>query len=330
MKLLFIFTGGTIGSTLHGDVISTDGDKSRKIIEAYRERFGIGFEYDAVEPYTELSENNTGEHIRILTECIKEKLAGDYDGIIVTHGTDTLQYTAAAIGYSIGLDTIPVCIVSANRPIEHKRSNALSNLHGAIKFIESGCGRGAFAVYKNDGERKIKVHRATRLLAGKAFSDEVSSVFDGIYGHFDTKMNFIKNKAYKEQKDTISPFDTRRICKSSDGIVLLTSYPGMTYPSLDGGIKYVVMNSYHSGTVNTTSAAAVSFFNGAAKRGIKVFVTGITDGPEYESATLFSSLGVTELKNISPVAAYIKLWMALSAGEDPMQIMSKSLSGDIA
>ena len=67
MKLLFIFTGGTIGSTMHGDVISPDGTKSRKIIEAYRDKFGIDFEYDTVEPYTELSENNTGRNIRILT-----------------------------------------------------------------------------------------------------------------------------------------------------------------------------------------------------------------------------------------------------------------------
>ena len=330
MKLLFIFTGGTIGSTLHGDVISTDGAKSRKILQAYREKFGIDFEYDTEEPYTELSENNTGNNIRILTECVRENLRKGYDGIIVTHGTDTLQYSSAAIGYSIGLDTVPVCVISANRPIEHKKSNGLYNLHGAIKFIESGCGRGAFTVYKNDGERKIKVHRATRLLAGKAFSDEVSSVFDSIYGYFDGNMNFIKNRAYKEQKDIVPPFDTKNLCESADGIVMLPSYPGMPYPSLDGNTRCVIMNSYHSGTVNTKSDAALTFFRKASAHGVTVFITGITDGPEYESATLFSELGVIELKNISPVSAYIKLWMALSSGREPTDIMSKSLSGDIA
>ena len=63
-----------------------------------------------------------------------------------------------------------------------------------MKFIENGYGKGAFTVYKNDGEKKIKVHRATRLLAGKAFSDEVSSIFDSIYGYFDSKMKFVKNR----------------------------------------------------------------------------------------------------------------------------------------
>ena len=79
MKLLFIFTGGTIGSTLHGDVISTDGDKSRKIIETYREKFGIGFEYDAVEPYTALSENNTGTDL--ITDSTQKELLGNGDKV---------------------------------------------------------------------------------------------------------------------------------------------------------------------------------------------------------------------------------------------------------
>ena len=330
MKLLFIFTGGTIGSTMHGDVISPDGTKSRKIIEAYRDKFGIDFEYDTVEPYTELSENNTGRNIRILTECIKANLNKNYDGIIVTHGTDTLQYSSAAIGYAIGLDTIPVCIISANRPIEHKKSNGLYNLNGAVKFIKGGLGRGAFTVYKNDTERKIKVHRATRLLAGKAFSDEVSSIFDSTYGYFDTKMNFIKNRAYTEKNDSLLPFDTNYLSESADAIAVLPSYPGIIYPTLDGKIKYVIMNSYHSGTVNTKSESALAFFREAARRDVTVFITGITEGPEYESAMLFANLGVIEIKNISPVAAYIKLWIALSSDTDPKDIMAKSVSGDIA
>jgi len=96
MKILFIFTGGTIGSTLKdGNVIATDEKKSYKIIEAYGKKYTIDFEYDVCEPYTELSENNTGEHIRMLSTCIRSKLDCGYDGIIITHGTDTLQYSAA-------------------------------------------------------------------------------------------------------------------------------------------------------------------------------------------------------------------------------------------
>ena len=108
MKLLFVFTGGTIGSTQKGNVISADSDKPYKLIKAYDEKYRIDFDYDVIEPYTELSENNTGWHISRLVECIKQNLNKNYDGIIVTHGTDTLQYTAAAVGYSFGVSSLPI------------------------------------------------------------------------------------------------------------------------------------------------------------------------------------------------------------------------------
>ena len=71
MRILFVFTGGTIGSTQRGEVISTDDEKKYKLIEAYKAKHSLDFEYDLVEPYTELSENNTGWHIRMLIGCIR-------------------------------------------------------------------------------------------------------------------------------------------------------------------------------------------------------------------------------------------------------------------
>ena len=72
MKILFIFTGGTIGSTLNGDYITTEQSKAYGIISAYQKKHGINFDYDVVEPYTELSENNTGLNIKNLAKCVKE------------------------------------------------------------------------------------------------------------------------------------------------------------------------------------------------------------------------------------------------------------------
>ena len=195
MRILFVFTGGTIGSTLSGDIISTDEGKSYRIIEAYRERFGIDFEYDMLEPYTALSENNTGDTVRCLCECVRAHIRDGCDGIIVTHGTDTLQYSSAALGYCLGLDSVPVCIVSSNRPIEHARANALDNLHAAVLFIRESRGRGCFTVYRNDTSDKVLVHRATRLLFGVSFSDEVASVYGTHVGYYDRNFEYVINRA---------------------------------------------------------------------------------------------------------------------------------------
>ncbi len=330
MKILFVFTGGTIGSTLNSDnIIATDAQKSYKIIEAYSKRYAVDFDYDIVEPYTELSENNTGEHIRKLALCVKEKLNAGYDGIIVTHGTDTLQYTAAALGYAVGSDSIPVCIVSANRPIEHERSNGLGNLHGAVCFIKNKLGRGVFVPYQNDNGKFVRVHRGTRLIGAKSFSDDVSSVMSSIYGYFDAEFNFVKNENYKEKADEMSELDLLALSEYSDTILVTFPYTGMVYPEIGEKVKYILMNTYHSGTVNTSSPRAKEFFAKAQEKGIKVYAVGVNEGPDYESAELFGALGIIPIKNISPVAAYIKLWALSQAEGNVSEKLTLSLSGDI-
>ncbi len=328
MKILFVFTGGTIGSTQIGEVISTDRGKPYAIISAYTKKYGIDFEYDTAEPYTELSENNTGDNIRLLAECVRSR-ASAYDGVIVTHGTDTLQYTAAALGYSLGLDTPPVCIVAANRPIERDDSNALDNLHGAISFIRNRGGRGAFVVYRNDGSKTVRVHRATRLVAGRAYSDAVSSVFGEVYAHFEED-NLVLNEDYSEAPDAQAPLDPAAIGDTSEKILVLQPYPGMVYPDIGENVEYILVNTYHSGTVNTKSNSAREFFARAKKRGIKAYATGIYDGPGYSSASWFDLLGITELHNLSPIAAYVKLWLLSYGGGNADELMTASLSGDVA
>lgn len=333
MKLLFVFTGGTIGSTQSGDFISVDKNKSYLIIDAYRARYEIDFEYDALEPYTELSEYADGWHIRNLVSCIKQNKDNGYDGIIVAHGSDTLQYSAAAIGYCLGNESLPICVVAANKPIEDSKSNALDNLHGAISFIKQGAGSGTFVVYRNANSDTVRVHRATRLIASMAYSDEVLSVGDLIYGSFDGNFNFFKNKKYSEKADEALQLCELCIEQFSNNIMILPSYPAMIYPKIPNEVKYVMLNTYHSGTLNTKSQALIQFLNEAKTKNVKVYATGIASGAQYSSAKIFDELGIIPLKNLSPVSAYVKLWLLSSmkkAPEELTTLMNKSIGGDIA
>ena len=328
MRILFIFTGGTIGSTLIGDVISVDCAKSYRIIEAYRARYEIGFDYDMTEPYTALSENNTGDTIRELCRCVKGHIKDGYDGIIVTHGTDTLQYSAAALGYTLGLDTIPVCVVSSNRPIEDERANALDNLHAAISFIRGGYGRGCFVCYKNDGSGVTHVHRATRMIGAKSYSDEVSSIYGSVYGSFDGNFVYTGNREYSECGDECAPLCIECLSESSKGILMMSAYPGMAYPDVSENVRYIILTGYHSGTLDTASERARNFYLECKSRGVRVLAAGVSGGPDYASASEFESLGIIPAHNISPVALYVKLWLCDCAGLGA-SVLSSSLSGEV-
>ena len=329
MKILFIFTGGTIGCAKVGGVMSAQKGKAYDIISAYGQKYGIDFEYELEEPYVEVSENNTGVHIKALCCCIRKALLRDFDGIIVTHGSDTLQYSAAAIGYCIGLDTLPVCLVAANAPIDDEKSNALDNLRGAVRFIESGAGNGVFAVYRNGASDRVRIHRGTRLIGAKAYSDDLSSAKRSVFGEFDKNFLFMKNPDYREYSDAIAPFDPDSLTENNREALVLFSYPAMAYPEIGKEVKYVIFNTYHSGTLNTGSTAAKNFFIEAKKRHIPVYATGVSEELCYSSALSFEELGIIPLPELSPVAAYIKLWFIYASGEDPMDAVNSSLSGDI-
>jgi L-asparaginase len=326
-KLLFVFTGGTIGSGVNGEYIAPDSDKPYMLLEGYEKRFENIGEYDKLCPYTILSENINGEYIGKLISTVKNNLR-DYKGIIITHGTDTLSYTASALGYALGNCDVPVCIVSANHPLENDASNGYWNLHGAIQFIKTVGKGGVWVSYKNDNDF-VKIHRGCRIYSQPCFSHNVSSVKDLFYGYFDSDFNFIKNIEFSEKEDEIAPINPllEKQCKS---VLRIEPYPSMLYPEIPVGVKYILMGSYHSGTIDTMSESSKAFFDKAKAAGIKIFLTGVDCGVQYESTSLFSSLGIIPLPSVSPVSAFVKLWfLACENGRNIDEEMFLSLGGDI-
>lgn len=307
MKLLFVFTGGTIGSTVSGDVISVDESKPYIILKKYAERYFVDFTYDTLEPFYELSENFSGEHIsRLIRTVVAEN--GKYDGIIVTHGTDTLQYSAAALGYALGNDCNPVCLVSANFTLEDSRSNGIDNLHAAVNLIRLGSERGVFVPYRNNEGEDVQIHRATRLSASLTFSDDLFSVGELPLGTMTEDGCLLKNPDYREIPDQIAPPAVTHVGELAP-ILRVYPYPGMSYPPISGDVRAVILETYHSGTVNTKSAKTRAFLEEAKARGIQVFVTGATGAAAYDSTELLDELSVIPLVRIAPIAAFMKLWL---------------------
>ena len=327
MKLLFIFTGGTIGSTVNGDIISTDNKKPYLILEKYREIYGLDHEYDILQPYTELSENNTGATIRKLIGTVLENLSKGYDGIIITHGTDTIQYSAAVLSYTVKTD-IPICLVSSNYTIENPKANGLVNLHCAVRFMETVGTAGVWVSYKNQNDIP-RIHKGSRLLERQAFTDCIFSVMDTYYGSFDEDFNFRHNPEYKESPDSMDYFSPDILTEEADSILRIEPYLGMVYPKIEPKIKYILHGSYHSGTINTKSIFPSDFFAESNRRGIKIFLTGTESGECYESTQAFKDLHLIPVNNLSPISAYVKLWLCAAAGYDPEVILGKSLAGDI-
>lgn len=337
MKIKVIFTGGTIGSQVKEDGYIAPKEKAPyKLIEFYQKENPSNIEFETTEPYCILSENLTAHEINQLITCVKEVLMEDLaDGIIITHGTDTLQYSAAILSYVLGSTNVPVLLVSSDFPLEDNRANGHINFAYAVKFIEGRYGKGVFVSYCNKGGRPI-IHRGAKLLQHKTFSADIESIKNSWYGSFekeifvckdDSNLKNINNKNMQD-KPMFQMEEKVQLFPHSMEILRIVPYVGMKYPSIGESVKVILHESYHSGTIGISDALR-EFVKSAKKREVPIYITGLTqDNNAYETVAEYKKMGMIPLLDTAPIAQYCKLWLALSNKKNIKQIMEQKYIGE--
>jgi len=81
------------------------------------------------------SEDIEPKHWSILAKEIEKEIKNKVDGIIITHGTDTMSYTSSALSFMLQGLNIPVILVGAQRSSDRGSSDAGLNLICAAQFI---------------------------------------------------------------------------------------------------------------------------------------------------------------------------------------------------
>lgn len=74
-------------------------------------------------------------HYNLLAKAVEEEVKKGVDGIILTHGTDTLHYTSAALAFALEGIGIPVILVGSQRSSDRGSSDSALNLLSAAHFI---------------------------------------------------------------------------------------------------------------------------------------------------------------------------------------------------
>ncbi|MDP6139373.1 MAG: asparaginase domain-containing protein, partial [Candidatus Woesearchaeota archaeon] len=133
--ITILHTGGTIASKVNyetGGVISQFSPA--ELIEMFPEiKKTANFDSKLIEQM--FSEDMRFEHYKTIANAVKKELQKNTDGIIITHGTDTLGYSAAALSFILENINIPVILVGAQRSSDRGSSDAAMNLVCASEFI---------------------------------------------------------------------------------------------------------------------------------------------------------------------------------------------------
>ena len=130
-KILVIGTGGTIASapTENGLAPALSADALLKAIP-----FAASIcEVECIQAFSLDSTNVRPGHWLILAGIIKENYE-TYDGFVITHGTDTLAYTAAGLSYLIENSGKPIVLTGAQKPMGEDITDAKQNLIDALIY----------------------------------------------------------------------------------------------------------------------------------------------------------------------------------------------------
>lgn len=303
MKINLILTGGTIGSVYNEGLITPDLSTEYLLINNYIKAYGDNVKFIIHNPYTILSENLSGDILNQLIEALREQLKDDSDGIIVAHGTDTLQYSAVAAAYCLGGDTKPVLFVSANYPLENPLSNGNINFAAAVEFIKQKAGRGVYVSYSND-LKSVDFHYPTHLLRHGEYDHRIFSL-NGVYAEYKDGVISFNENADKKQQITACHKKFSNTCS----ILNITVSPFEEYNYSLSGIKAIIFTPYHSGTLNTNSCQFKEFCQKAKQKSVPMFVTGVVAGGEYQSMKSYEELNIFPVYNLPSIALLVKLWL---------------------
>lgn len=129
-KILLIGTGGTIASEVTESGLAPELT-TEQLLAHIPAIFEI-CEVDCVQLLNLDSTNITPEHWLLMARCIRENYER-YDGFVLTHGTDTMAYTAAALSYLVQGSPKPIVLTGAQKPIGFDSTDSKINLTDAFR-----------------------------------------------------------------------------------------------------------------------------------------------------------------------------------------------------
>ncbi|MFZ0511877.1 MAG: Glu-tRNA(Gln) amidotransferase subunit GatD [Candidatus Nitrosopolaris sp.] len=341
-KIALIGTGGTIASKV--DYRTGGVSVALSASEIYASVPELA-NYASVEPevvLNEYSENLKPSHWTIIANKIKEKVtSGKYQGIIVSHGTDTMHHTATALSFALQNLPIPVVLVGAQRSSDRPSSDAALNLIGATIFALKSELTGVFVcMHASPSDDVVACHLGTRVRKNHTSRRDAFESIDGmpialIRGEIlemQLQQTGLKLKKRNDNGLLVRPdFDRRAI--------LLKYYPGFN-PEL---IAHAVAADYKAIILEGTGLGHVSKecfpqIRNAVESGTLVFMTsqciwGRTRMTVYETGRDLLDIGVISLSDMMAETATVKAMWTLANSKDvksAAKLMQENIANEIS
>jgi glutamyl-tRNA(Gln) amidotransferase subunit D len=339
-NLSLLSTGGTISSKIDyrtGGVMAAL--TAKELNDSIPELTGIA-NIDPEVVLSEYSENIKPEHWSLIARKVANNiLSGKYDGIIVSHGTDTMHYTSAALSFALQNLPIPVVLVGAQRSSDRPSSDASLNLIGACTFATRSKFSGVFvAMHYSISDEVIACHIGTRVRKNHTSRRDAFQSID-VYPFSLIKKDQIEisrqyaDLKFQERNKNLESMDVRPNFENK--VSLLKFYPGfdcrMIDYCVDLGHKAIILEGTGLGHINKECFSKIE---NAVNKGIIIFMTsqciwGRTALTVYDTGRDLLNLGVIPLSNMTSETALVKAMWCFGNFKEEKEVI-KTMTSNIA
>lgn len=332
-ELAIISTGGTIASRVdYRTGAVTSQFSAEDILRAIPGLASIGrFRTEQISSI--LSENMTLRIWQDLARTIHREVKSGVAGVLVTHGTDTMAYSAAAVSFMVETP-VPVIFVGSQRSADRPSSDNAMNALCAAATAVSPLGEVAVVMHATTSDDRCAIHRATRVRKmHTSRRDAFQSLGMAPLGHVD----------YPDLSVTLSPEAVPRGKREltlsermEDRCGLVSFHPGMDPSILEAyrGYRGLVLAGTGLGHVSTAWVEGIA---GLIRDGTSMVMTsqclhGRVCDRVYDTGRDLLRAGVMEGEDMLPEVALVKLkWVLGQTGDEGevRALMGENLRGEI-
>jgi L-asparaginase len=328
MKVLVLFCGGTI-------IMKEDHRTGALLVAEKEEAIQMLMNMEPkLKEFTDIdvhyvdnidSTNMNPGHWDQIGAVIAKKY-NDYDGFVITHGTDTMAYTASALSWSLNSLGKPVAITGSQIPGNRIETDARRNFVNAVRVATMGvCG-----VMLIFDEEIILGARASKVSESRL--DAFDTINWDLLGEIriDIRFNDSVRPRHNEPLNFMKGFESN--------ISVFTLFPGFPAQAIehaiDSGTKGIILRGYGSGNI---SYEYLDSLKKAKKKGVPVVVgtqclEGATLMHVYDVGKQAMDAGAIQAYDMSTECVITKLMWAIKHArtyEGIKEIMHTNYVGEL-
>lgn len=335
--VVILSTGGTISSRIDYRTGAVFADYSADDFLAMCPELSNFANIKAKKIMSVMSEDIIPDDWVKIAKEIKKELAS-CDGVVLTHGTDTMHFTSAALSFLLNNLSKPVILTGSQRSIDRGSSDAFMNLICSVIAASNKSCQGVFTCLHgsinddfcilNPGAKVRKMHTSRRDTFRPVNSKPFAKVFP------DGNINFISENLFSNKQKPLS------VGNLNTNVKLIYVYPGMPAEFDLKNVEGIVIAATALGHVpSDNSQSLIPFIKKAVKKGIPVVITsqtlyGSTHPFVYSNLRKLSmEAGAIFVKDMLPEVAYVKLMCVLSEENDLLKVkelMQENLHGEMS